>query len=157
METPKHKTVREGNKVIFTRILQAPKSLVWEVWTKPEHITHWWGPEQFSIENKSMEVKPGGKWTFDMKGMGMLFAEDITYIEVIPQEKLVFQNGQIGVDPYAFESHILFESLDNGLTMLTMITHFSSSAILDELNEKVKALEGGNQTLNKLETYLSSL
>jgi uncharacterized protein YndB with AHSA1/START domain len=50
---------QEDNFLIQTRILDAPRELVWEVWTNPEHIKEWWGPDGFSLTTKLMQVEPG--------------------------------------------------------------------------------------------------
>ena len=46
----------------ITRLLNAPRELVWEVWTNPEHIKNWWGPNGFTSTIFQMDVKPGGTW-----------------------------------------------------------------------------------------------
>lgn len=143
---------QNGNQLIFTRLLDAPRELVWEVWTKPEHISEWWGPNGFSIANKSMEVAPGKSWEFKMSGMGFDFDEKLQYIEVVEPSLLVYKH--FGHTPdYDFTVNVSFEEA-NGKTLLTMTSIFKSQQILDELNKQVKAVEGGTQTLNKMEAYL---
>jgi uncharacterized protein YndB with AHSA1/START domain len=44
----------------ITRLINAPRELVFEVWTKPEHIKEWWGPNGFTNTIFNMDVKPGG-------------------------------------------------------------------------------------------------
>ena len=51
-----------NRELSITRLLNAPPELVWEVWTKPEHITHWWGPVGFTTTTHEMNIKPGGVW-----------------------------------------------------------------------------------------------
>ena len=50
-----------GREQRTSLLLDAPIKLVWEVWTKPEHIQHWWGPEGFTNTITKMEVKTGGE------------------------------------------------------------------------------------------------
>ena len=52
----------------ITRVLKAPRELVWKVWTDPEHIKHWWGPNGFTNTIFKMDVRPGGVWEFIMHG-----------------------------------------------------------------------------------------
>src|SRR5688500_10546505 len=59
----------EDNTLTHTRLLDAPRELVWEVFTNPEHIKEWWGPNGFSLTTKSMTVAPGNTWEFIMHGM----------------------------------------------------------------------------------------
>ena len=56
-------------------------------------------------------------------------------------------------EDYNFTVSVFFEEVD-GKTLLTMQSVFKSKAIIEELNRKVNAIEGGRQTLNRLENYL---
>ena len=56
-----------NRELAISRLLNAPRELVWEVWTKPEHLTHWWGPVGFSTTTDEISIKPGGVWRFIMQ------------------------------------------------------------------------------------------
>ena len=58
MAVEKNKTT--DRELLLTRLLQAPIELVWEVWTDPDHIAQWWGPNGFTNTISKMEVHPGG-------------------------------------------------------------------------------------------------
>lgn len=152
-----HNTFRqEDNILIHTRILNAPRELVWEVWTNPEHIKEWWGPDGFTLTTKSMTVKPGDVWDFVMHGMGRDWDNKIEYVEVKKNSRLSYKHTGEKSDDYNFTVTILFEELE-GKTLLTMKSVFKSKAIIDELNRKVNAIEGGKQTLNRLVAYVKML
>src|SRR3984957_12289866 len=51
-----------------SRLLNAPRELVWKVWTEPEHIAKWWGPNGFTNTIDKMEIKPGGIWDLGSQG-----------------------------------------------------------------------------------------
>src|SRR5882757_8479554 len=68
MEGKNNRFRQEGNQLIYTRLLDAPRELVWEVWTKPEHLSAWWGPNGFTLTHKSMQVRKGSEWKFTMHG-----------------------------------------------------------------------------------------
>jgi len=145
---------QEGNQLIHTRLLNAPRELVWDVWTKPEHIKEWWGPNGFTLTHKSMDVQAGKQWKFIMHGFGQDFDNKIEYLEVVKPSLLVYKHG----DEHAlisFTVRISFEEIGDK-TFLTMRSVFKSEEVLAELNRKVNAIEGGKQTLDKLELYLSS-
>jgi len=79
----------------------------------------------------------------------------ITYLEVVPPERLVYSHGDPG-SPEQF--HVTITFADEGArTRLTMHSRFPSVAVRDRLIREVHAVEGGTQTLNHLETYLASL
>jgi len=146
---------QEENVLIHTRILDAPRDLVWEVWTNPDHIKEWWGPNGFSLTTKSMAVEPGKIWDFIMHGWGKDFDNKIEYLEVKKPSLISYKHSGEGVD-YSFLVSILFEEVE-GKTLLTMKSTFKSKEIIEELNRRVNAIEGGKQTLNRLENYLKIL
>lgn len=146
---------QEDNMLIHTRLLDAPRDLVWEVWTTPEHIKEWWGPNGFSLTTQSMTVAPGEIWDFIMHGMGRDWGNKIEYIEVKKPFLLSYKHSGEKSEDYNFTVSILFEELA-GKTLLTMKSVFKSKAIIEELNRKVNAIEGGKQTLNRLENYLKT-
>lgn len=144
---------QEDNVLIHTRILDAPRDLVWEVWTNPEHIKEWWGPNGFSLTTRSMDVIPGNTWEFVMHGMGRDWDNKIEYVEVIKPSLLSYRHTGASNNDYNFTVTVFFEEVD-GKTLLTMKSTFKSSAIIEELNRKVNAIEGGKQTLDRLEAYV---
>ena len=101
-----------------------------------------------------MEVRPGGVWKFTMHGMGKNFPNNIKFTKVEKPSLLSFRNGAVD-DKYGFEAIVTFEE-HGGSTLLTMKSIFSSAEVLDELNRTVNAIEGGKQTLNRLESYLDN-
>src|SRR5688572_10657445 len=58
----------QDSEVIITRTVNAPRDLVWEVWTDPAHLARWWGPNGFSITTHDFEFRKGGEWNFIMHG-----------------------------------------------------------------------------------------
>lgn len=146
---------QEGNTLIHTRLLDAPRDLVWEVWTTPEHIREWWGPNGFSLTTKTMTVETGKTWEFIMHGMGRDWVNKIEYMEVRKPSLLTYKHSGAESEDYNFYVSVFFEEV-GGKTLLTMKSVFKSEAIIDELNRKVNAIEGGKQTLNRLGNYLKS-
>src|ERR1700752_1957903 len=118
MESNYNTFKQEGNILRHTRMLDAPRELVWEVWTNPEHLKEWWGTNDFSLTTKSMNVKPGQVWDFIMHGMGRNFDNKIQYIEVSKPLRLVYKHfGE--TEDYDFTVSVSFEELD-GKTLLKM-------------------------------------
>jgi uncharacterized protein YndB with AHSA1/START domain len=138
-------------ELLFTRVFNAPRELVFDVWTDPKHIEHWWGPIGFRTESLAMDVRPGGEWTLVMHGPdGKDYNNTIRYIEVVRPERLVYRHGPL------FQSTVTFEDL-GGKTKLTMRMLFESGAQRDETISTYHADEGGVQTLGRLAEYLTSL
>jgi len=84
----------------ITRVFDAPRELVWKVWTDPEHMKHWAGPRQFFATNIENDPRPGGKWRLCLHtdgidtGDGQLRKFDLRQggenREVIAPERLVY-------------------------------------------------------------------
>lgn len=145
-------------EIVIKRLLNAPRDLVFSVWTDPLHIAEWWGPDGFTNTIHSMDVRPGGVWKFMMHGPdGTDYPNRIDYTEVVRPSKISYLHGS--GDPTnsdQFEGIITFE--DHGQrTLITMRVIFKTKEERDMKVEKVGAIEGGNQTLNRLETFLKKI
>ncbi|HEX4578251.1 MAG TPA: SRPBCC domain-containing protein, partial [Edaphobacter sp.] len=55
-------------EIVFMRVFDAPRRMVWEAWTDPEQVGLWWGPRGFSTTVQEMDVRPGGLWKLVMHG-----------------------------------------------------------------------------------------
>ena len=78
-------------ELVLTRTFDAPRDLVFKLWTDPKHISHWWGPTGFVTTVHVMDVRPGGAWRYSMRGPdGKDYPFNGEYVEVVSPEKLVF-------------------------------------------------------------------
>lgn len=145
-------------ELVITRLVNAPRELVWEVWTNPEHVIHWWGPDGFTNTIHEMEVKPGGIWRFMMHGPnGMDYPNKIVFTEVVKPEKLVYIHSDDNEPPKKmFHSTIVFEK-DGDKTNIIMTVVFDTAEEKDKAVREVGAVEGGKQTLRKLDEYLAKI
>lgn len=150
-------TSTADREITITRLLDAPRELVFEAWTKPEHISRWWGPNGFSATTKEMTVKPGSRWLFTLNGPdNMSFPSRIQYIEVVKPEKLVYEHGyDVEDDPQRFLVTVTFENAA-GKTKLTMHTIFRTKEQL-EMVKSFGAIEKGNETIDHLVAYLKEM
>ncbi len=145
--------------IVIARTFDAPRELVFKVWTDPRHVVHWWGPNGFTNTIESMDVRPGGVWRFMMHGPdGTDYPNRIDYTEVVPPERLVYKHGcdtDDGNDPHAFDVIVTFEQPLPGKTLVTMRSRFPTPEARDYVVREFGAIEGGNQTLGRLEKYLA--
>src|SRR5262245_64936028 len=80
-------------ELIFTRIFDAPRELVFAAWTDPQHLAQWWGPQGFTTTIHEMDVRPGGVWRLTMHGPdGRDYRNRIVTLEVLKPERLVFRH-----------------------------------------------------------------
>lgn len=76
-------TVVEENKVTYKKYFDVPVDLLFEVWSSPEHLTEWWGPDGFTLTIKSLDFSNGGIWEFIMHGPdGHDYKNKIQFIEI---------------------------------------------------------------------------
>lgn len=144
--------------ITATRIFDAPRDLVFKLWTDPKHLANWWGPRGFTTTTFNMDVKPGGVWRFVMHGPdGTDFQNKITYVEVDAPKKLVYKHGgDKDVEPVNFQVTVNFDEHDGGRkTKLTMQMQFPSNVAMRHVIDKYGAVEGLKQTLGRLEEKLA--
>ncbi len=140
-------------QLIITRLLHAPIELVWEVWTKPEHIRQWWGPTGFTNTIHKMEVKPGGEWEFIMHGPdGTDYRNKNVFKEVVPEERLVYDH----VTGPIFTATVTMTRQGKN-TLVTMSSLFESEEQLRKVIEVFKADEGMKQNMDRLENYVMNI
>ncbi|TYP71965.1 uncharacterized protein YndB with AHSA1/START domain [Paenibacillus methanolicus] len=132
--------------------MEAPRDLAFEAWTKPEHLSKWWGPQGFTSTFQKFELQPGGTWEFVMHSPdGVDFPNTNVFDEIVQPERIVFRHT---VFPH-FVAKATFEEI-NGQTKLTYRTVFEET---EAVFEKVKtyAAPGAEQTLDRLEELLAQL
>jgi uncharacterized protein YndB with AHSA1/START domain len=139
-------------ELILQRLLPFSRDRVWRAFTDPGHVNVWWGPDGFTCENVSHDLRVGGVWSFDMVGPdGTRYPNHSVFKEITPPARLVFDHGD-GTKVW-FEASILIEEVAGG-TMVTLRQLYPTRAFRDEVVEKFGAIEGGKQHLAKLEAYI---
>jgi uncharacterized protein YndB with AHSA1/START domain len=145
-------------EIATTRLIDAPRELVFDAWTDPQQIGAWWGPKGFTTTTHKMEVKPGGVWRFVMHGPdGRDYRNKITYLEIVRPERLVYAHGgDDNVEPVSFQTTVTFTDR-GGKTELTLRAVFPTSAERDRVAREYGAVEGGRQTLERLDQHVTRL
>ena len=146
-------------EIFITRVFDAPRELVWEAWTNPEHVANWWGPLGFTTTIENMDVRPGGEWTHVMHGPdGTDYPNHSVFLEVVKPERIVYSHGGSREDgPEArFLSTWTFEAIGakGQQTRITMHALFPTAAARDTVVREYGAIEGGQQTLQRLAEHL---
>lgn len=133
-------------------MFDAPRTLVFKVWTDPKHLAKWWGPRGFTTEVHEMDVRPGGIWRYSMRAPdGKEYPFDGVYVEVVEPGRLVF-DGSIHESP---EQRVWTEVTfaDRGAkTEVTVRQLFSF-----ESDATRGASIGWNQQLDRLQEFLANL
>ncbi|MBS1491372.1 MAG: SRPBCC domain-containing protein [Bacteroidetes bacterium] len=146
----KTKNDMEERQMQITRMFIAPIELVWEVWTQPEHIANWWGPNGFTNTIHKMDFQNGGEWLLTMHAPdGTNFPNRSIFKEIVPLQKIVFEH----FNPHFFTT-VIFEA--NGKqTLMQWTMLFDTQEMLETVVKAHNAYEGLKQNVEKLEKYLS--
>lgn len=144
-------------ELVISRVIDAPRELVFEAFTEVRHLSRWWGPEGFTTTTRDFAFGVGSEWDFVMHGPdGTDYPEWITWTEIVPPERIELLHGEYRGDPNAFESVLTFEPT-GAATRIEMRTVFPRKELRDEAVEKYHAVEGGRQTLGNLAAYVAEL
>lgn len=88
----KTKIQQTDRKLVLSRVLPAPRELVWDVFTTPEHVEQWWGPRGWKATIHEMDVRVGGVWRYSFRGANQDRWVKATYQKVTKPEELVYLN-----------------------------------------------------------------
>jgi len=143
-------------EIVITRVFDAPRSLVFDAWTDPQHVGSWWGPTGFTTTTHEIDVRPGGVWRFIMHGPnGVDYPNKIVYLEIAKPALLVYDHGDEGQPGY-FRVTVTFAE-ENGKTRLTMRSLFATAEEREMVVTTYHAIEGGNQTLDRFAEHLAKV
>jgi uncharacterized protein YndB with AHSA1/START domain len=146
---------QDPRSIIGTRVFDAPRALVFSVWTDPKHLAQWWGPYGFTTTTSSFDMRPGGVWRFVMHGPdGRDYQNRITFEEIVQPERIVYRHGGADdVEPVRFTTTVTFQDLGSK-TRITMRLDFPTAAERDRVNRDYGADQGLAQTLMRLEQHI---
>lgn len=164
---------QDGVEII--RMFDAPRDLVWKVWTDPEMVQKWWGPEGFWAPSVKIDFREGGKYTYGMHGPEDsewnrdMYSSGI-FKEIVPHEKIVTTDyfsdkdgnkidpsdeGQDKNFPSEMTVTITFEDAGEGKTKLTIFYPKTENEVQFEAMLKSGMKEGWNSSLDKFEKVLA--
>lgn len=87
-------TNAEHEEFVITRVLNAPRELVFKVWTEAEHMEHWWGPKGLSVKVFQLDLRPGGIFHYSMRAPdGHEMWGRFIFREIAAPERIVFVNS----------------------------------------------------------------
>jgi uncharacterized protein YndB with AHSA1/START domain len=139
--------------IVMTRIFDAPRAKVWEAFTKPEHVSIWYGGKDFSTSYCKMDVRPGGHWLHGMRvPSGAEYPLDFVYVEVVKPEKLVWEHADHGTrkeGPPTCRYTVTLEDMGDR-TRWNLVARFNSIAERDVTRESgfTQVITEGSERLN---------
>ncbi|MDQ7948014.1 MAG: SRPBCC domain-containing protein [Pedobacter sp.] len=154
----------DTKELLISHLFDAPRAKVFKAWTDPEQLKHWYAPDGCSIEFKSIAVKRGGQFHYcihdPVHGPCWIIG---TYLEIIPDEKLVFTmvmsneageavssvaNGKVEDWPERHVATVIFESIGQ-CTKLTI-----HQTVSEEKAKETGAYQSWIKMFNKLNLLL---
>lgn len=158
-------------ELVVTHVFNAPRDLVFKVWTDLSHLVHWWGPKGCKIRDAKLDLQPGGAFHYCMEFAGADMWGKFVYRDIAAPERLIFTSGF--ADPGGnfirapFDKRFPLEVLNiwtfeekDGKTLVTGRA-MPIDATPEERNffkDMNASMQGGNNGMfDQLDTYLSSL
>lgn len=146
--------------LVLQREINAPRDVLWACWTTPEHLVHWFVPKPHRVTECHLDVRPGGacSTTFDVDGT--IMENKGVYLEVVPNERLVFTDTYTAgwkPAPEPFMTAIVsFGDLGGGRTRYTAIArHRNADAA--RTHAEMGFHDGWGTVATQLEAYAQGL
>lgn len=142
-----------GHELLLTRMLDAPRELVFKAWTNPEHVSCWWGPTDFTVPSIHMDVRPGGSYRACLRSdEGAEHWVQGVFREIIVPEQLVFSwawEDDDGKPGHETQVTVTFEDV-GGKTLMTF-----RQAVFESVESRDSHVAGWNECLDRLVAWLS--
>lgn len=160
-----------GKELVITRVFNAPRDVVFKMWTEVKHLGQWWGPKGFNITVKKFDLQPGGIFHYCMAGEGFEMWGRFIFLEIIEPGKMVFiisfsdKDGEITRAPFSATwplevMNILTLAEQDGKTTLTL-RGWAYNATDAERKDFEAGFESMNQgfggTFDQLDEYLAKI
>jgi uncharacterized protein YndB with AHSA1/START domain len=141
-----------NREIRLSRLLNAPIELVWEVWTNPEHIKEWWGPNGFTNTISKMDFRENGEWDLTMHGPdGTDYKNKSVFKEIVKYKKIMYEH----VSSPKFLATISFEA-QGEKTLIDWHMLFETKEQFIQVVKTFKADQGLRQNMAKLNHYLTT-
>jgi uncharacterized protein YndB with AHSA1/START domain len=148
-------TTPSDREIVTTRVFDAPRALVYDAWTSPEHLPQWMlGPHGWTMPTCEIDLRPGGSWHFVWRGPdGTEMEMRGVYQEVEPPARLVSTESWGGDWPETVNTLVLTE--DDGLTTVTQtVLYPSKEARHAALESGMK--DGMSASFDRLDAHLGN-
>lgn len=148
--------------LVISRLLRAPRSLVWKAWTDPAHLKQWWCPKPWTTDVLGFELVPGGSFHTLMRGPeGETSDNPGTFLEIVPQSRIVWTtalvaNWRPAAQPWMpITAFITFEDEGAGTRYVATVLH-KDKATRDS-HEQMGFFDGWGTCIDQLDAYAGAL
>lgn len=150
-------TTPSDRELVAIRVVEAPRSIVWEAWTNPEDVPHWLlGPEGWTMPVCEIDLRPGGAWRYVWHGPdGSTMEMRGVFREISPPERLVNTEEWVGGGwPETVNTVVLTEE-DGKTTITCTVLYASKEAREAALGTGMK--DGWSASYDRLDRYLPEM
>jgi uncharacterized protein YndB with AHSA1/START domain len=149
----------DNAELTITRLIHAPPALVWEAWSRPEHLAQWWIPAPLECQVVKLDLRPGGGFETRMREGAGEFVPHVEgcFLEVVPQSRLVFttvlREGWQPIDPWLAITAILsMEAEGRGTRYSARVLHKSPAEA--QKHDEMGFQQGWGTALDQLNAFL---
>jgi uncharacterized protein YndB with AHSA1/START domain len=137
-------------ELVIRRVFDAPRALMFKLWTEREHAVHWWGPKDFTVPHLETDVRPGGAWRACLRSPeGRDYWQHGVFREIVAPERLVF--SFIWDDEPDHEMLVTVTFADHsGKTEMTF-----RQAPFTSVESRDSHVEGWNECFDRLDAYIA--
>jgi uncharacterized protein YndB with AHSA1/START domain len=144
----------QQRELVVTRVIDAPRALVFRAWTQPEHVARWWGPKGFTVTHCEMDVRVGGAYRCAMRSpQGTEYWKRGVYREIVEPERVVFTFAWEQPDgslEHELLTTVTFEA-HGRKTRLTL-----RQGVFETTGRRDDHVTGWSSTLERLAEYLTT-
>jgi uncharacterized protein YndB with AHSA1/START domain len=144
----------------FTRTLAVPRHLIWDCWTQPKHIPHFFIPAPHKVTAVDIDLRVGGRFNTTFEVDGSVIDNQGVYLEVMPCEKLVFTDAYTegwkpAPEPFMTAILLLADAAGGGTTYTAIARHRNPDT--RKAHEDMGFFDGWGTVVTQLETYAKGL
>ncbi len=151
--------VVDERELVIVRVLDAPRSLVFKMWTDPVHMAQWWGPNGFTNPVCELDPRPGGAILIHMKAhYGQTHPMTGTFVEVTEPERLVFSTKALDDQGNPVLEGLVTVSFDDLGANTRLTVQARAKGLVDMASRMLDGMEAGwTQSIERLEAYVVSV
>lgn len=143
--------------LVLEREIDVPRELVWEAWTTPKHLRHWFVPKPWTVTDVELDLRPGGIFRTTMRSPeGQEFPNSGCYLEVIPNERLTFTDTLLpGFRPSPkpfFTAVLMLEPAGKGTRYVAIAIHGDEAA--RKKHEEMGFYQGWGTVVDQMAEYI---
>jgi uncharacterized protein YndB with AHSA1/START domain len=143
-------------EIVLSRVFDAPRDVVFEAFSKPEHLAHWWGQAGSTLPVCEMDFRPGGAWRFvERDATGNEYGFRGEYRDIVRPERIAWTFEFEGLPGHISQETMIFEDLGTR-TRITGTTLFDSLKDRDGMLQSGMA-RGASESYNRLAEYLPTM